>query len=324
MKLVGLEVGAEINGTLVLSNATIRQTKTGKDFLSFVFTDGSESIAGNFWNYTKKNLPVTNVVYDVIGNIGEYMGKKQLNIATFTVSDNQDMTEFSCVYCNNPSEVLNSIYCYMDRISNPALRCIVQRMYAIIGIPCLERASSAKSVHHVGIGGNVVHTLEVIEYAEALAAPNIPYINLDLCIAGAIIHDIGKPWVYYIDGALVDKTIEGVLTDHISIGVKILHQAVEEIHRESGVYYGDLELLLEHILLSHHGELEHGSLVTPLFMEAYIVHYADKVSATFDLIKTANTNAQVDKVTTDKIYFCGNAEHLKQATVNKWISESLS
>ena len=185
-------------------------------------------------------------------------------------------------------------------------------------------STSAKAVHHVGIGGNLAHTLEVFNYGLIIAARLINQgrsVNMDLVRAGALLHDVGKAFTYVVTGPVIDYTFEGQLLDHIIIGIKLLEEAlavVDETYRDAGI-------LLAHIIASHHGQLEYGSPVTPKFAEAYIVNLADGISASLDTLFTANDKAAKEgKEMTDRLYTLGNREHILQTTLTAMLSNNSS
>lgn len=318
MKIHEMQVGQYISARLVLADASVRQTKSipPKDFLSMTFTDGTDTLDGKIWNYNAKlGAPETNKVYDVTGTIGEYAGKKQVTVAAHTISANQNMTEFSIVYCEDSEDLWNELYGLVNDIKDPRLLNITKEIYEGLK-PLILESSSAKAVHHVGIGGNAMHTIEVTRIA-TMTAMTIQSFNdrllcIDLILAGALLHDIGKLFTYKVNGPVVEVTEPGHLLDHITLGILIIRSAVEKLGRE----YIDVGDLLIHIIASHHGQLEYGSPVTPKFAEAYLVNMADGISASLDTLYAANDKAEREgKPMTDKLFTLSNREHLLQRTI---------
>lgn len=312
-------VGDAVGCSLVLKVATLRKTKTGKDYLAVTFTDGESSISGNIWDYNvNKGILPLNTVYEILGSIGEYQGTKQLNITKVAESDNQDMSRFSCTYCNNSGELWQKLLDYAKQIPKGDLRTITE--WILYGYRDeLIHGSAAKSMHHVGIGGLNFHLLDTVKYADALGNavssmyPSMP-INKGLTIAGATLHDIGKIYTYNINGAAVDMAPTGMLYEHITVGMQIVMDAAG-ILKLSTSPDSAVGMLL-HVIASHHEKLEFGSPVTPRCVEAYIVATADKLSSVMDMFNTANKNAREDVISTDKVYALDNHEMLKQSFVS--------
>jgi 3'-5' exoribonuclease len=138
------------------------------------------------------------------------------------------------------------------------------------------RATAAKSNHHAYAGGLAEHTLEVVRIA-AEAARHVPQANRDLCMVGALFHDIGKMEEYAENGFAYDVTDEGRLIGHMVFGVRLLDECVKRVPgfpRES-------HNKLANVILSHHGDVKQGwgSSKDPECLEAVVVHHADMISS---------------------------------------------
>lgn len=318
MNLKTAKPGDYLNLRLVLTKAEIRKTKANKPYLQATFSDGTDTVSGNIWDWSGA-LPELGV-YDVAAVAGEYMGKKQLNNIDMRWSDNQDKAAFGVKYAENMSDYVAGFNKLLSSISNEVLRNIVADVYSRVATS-YATASSAISVHHVGAGGNLAHTCEVAKLARVIAATLKLFgynISIDLCVAGALLHDIGKIDTYEIDGPAVNMSTDGTLLDHIALGVKRLQQSVV------AQQHPDVSRLLEHIILSHHGSKEFGSPVTPKFMEAYVVNYADGISAMMDTLRSYNTKAEEEQrpgIFTERIFTAGNSEHLLQRAVYAFLQE---
>lgn len=318
MNLKIMKPGDAINMRLVLIKADIKKTKTGKPYLAAVFSDGTDTVSGNVWDWTVA-LPELGV-YNVVAVAGEYQGRKQLNNIGMQWSTDQDKSAFGIKYAENMSDYVAGFNELLGSISNEALRNIVADVYSNVS-HLFVKASSAISVHHVGAGGNLVHTCEVAKLAKAIATALKLFgynINTDLCVAGALLHDIGKIDTYEIDGPAVNMTLDGNMSDHIALGFARLQQSV------IAQQHPDVTRLLGHIILSHHGSKEYGSPVTPKFMEAYVVNYADGLSAMMDTLRSYNIKADEEQrpgIFTERIFTAGSSEHLLQRAVYAFLQE---
>ena len=316
MEITDMKVGQRVAADLVLAGASIRQTKNvpPRNFLTLDLSDGKNTLDGKIWNYdATQGVPEKGKVYTITGIIGEYQGKKQITLETFRPSDNQDLIRFLPQYTTDVDKVYNAALSLIGIIQNETLRAFCSKIYAAMERE-IKVSSSALGVHHVGVGGNLVHCYEVADMAVALGerAHHAGYtVNLDLCIAGGLLHDIGKCQTYMYDGAAVAMTTDGQLLDHIVLGIEIIDKFAGQFQAAGK----DMAWLpwLKHIIASDHGELEFSSPVVPLFLEAYIVNAADKLSSTADMVKRANDKAiQEGKDMTDRIFQLHNRPHFLQ------------
>lgn len=318
MDLKTMKTGDCIHLRLVLTKAEIRKTKTNKPYLQATFSDGTDTVSGNIWDWAAA-LPELGV-YDVSAVAGEYMGKKQLNNIVMRWSDNQDKSAFGIKYTDDVQGYVTMLNNFLSRIKNETLRNIVADVYSQV-TTSFATASSAIGVHHVGAGGNLAHTCEVALLSSTIACSLqvLGYdVNEDLCIAGALLHDIGKIDTYEIDGPAVNMTLDGNMSDHIALGFVRLQQSVV------AQQHPDITRLLGHIILSHHGSKEFGSPVTPKFMEAYVVNYADSISAMMDTLHSYNTKAEEEQrpgIFTERIFTANNSEHLLQRAIYAFLQE---
>ena len=318
MDLKTMKNGDHISLRMVLTKAEIRKTKTNKPYLQATFSDGTDTVSGNIWDWAAA-LPELGV-YDVSAVAGEYMGKKQLNNIVMRWSDNQDKSAFGIKYTDDVQGYVTMFNNFLSRIKNETLRNIVADVYSQV-TTSFATASSAIGVHHVGAGGNLAHTCEVALLSSTIACSLqvLGYdVNEDLCIAGALLHDIGKIDTYEIDGPAVNMTLDGNMSDHIALGFARLQQSVV------AQQHPDITRLLGHIILSHHGSKEFGSPVTPKFMEAYVVNYADSISAMMDTLHSYNTKAEEEQrpgIFTERIFTANNSEHLLQRAVYAFLQE---
>jgi 3'-5' exoribonuclease len=170
-----------------------------------------------------------------------------------------------------------------DKLTAPRLRAVLDLFYADDAFrQRYEQCPGAPGTgHHAALGGLLQHTCEVL--AIALQIARVARADIELVVAGVLLHDIGKLDAYSWDGGTFETTEGGRLIGHVVQGVILLEQAFQ---RAGGTVCTPQELLLlEHFILSHHGKLEFGAAVKPLTLEAEILHFADDASA-----KTASIN----------------------------------
>lgn len=137
------------------------------------------------------------------------------------------------------------------------------------------KAPAALRHHHAYVGGLLEHTAAVVTLCRA-ALDHYPHVNRDLLLTGALLHDIGKVRSYQI-GSGFENTDEGKLLGHLVIGIRMVTEAINTFRRDRGkdFFPPAVELPLIHLLASHHGLMEWGSPVEPVFLEACLLHHAD-------------------------------------------------
>jgi 3'-5' exoribonuclease len=137
-----------------------------------------------------------------------------------------------------------------------------------------EECPASLNGHHAELGGLLKHTCEVAAIARAIS--KVCHADIDLVLAGVLLHDIGKLESYTWRGAF-EMTECGALLGHVVLGCLMLDRVVGEQEEEICT---ERELqILHHLVLSHHGKLEFGAPVTPMTLEAEVLHYADNASA---------------------------------------------
>ncbi len=172
---------------------------------------------------------------------------------------------------------------WRKEISKPRLAAVVNLFYQDEDFRRrYEECPASVRGHHAAIGGLLKHTVEVAAIARTLARTSGA--DLELVVAGALLHDIGKLESYTWDG-IFDHTEAGILIGHVVLGAMMLDRRLAQ-ERNAPCTERERDLLL-HFILSHHGKLEFGSPVPPRTLEAEVLHWADNASATTaDLAET--------------------------------------
>lgn len=306
-----LETNKAYTCTLALLECTKAKTKAGKDYLRMTLTDGEMNVAGNYWDWAGgDNLPPINNVYAVSCTVNEWNGTRQLNVAKMILNKEADLNDFRPRL--GPSFLIEDYYAktlaLIDTIESPALKAICFDVFTSLKDAWLT-IPAAKGMHHAYVAGNLVHSLHVALLAKSIA--ETVYANVDLCIAGGLLHDLGKLVTYTWDGIRIDMTPYGQLADHITLGNNMLSSTCQYLQIDA-----ELEMLLSHIILSHHGKKEWGSPVEPKCIEALIVHHADNLDSTIESIRAAESNG----VWTNKVYAAGNQSFLTDEVVGAIVS----
>ena len=170
----------------------------------------------------------------------------------------------------------------LEGFAHESLKRLTETMLETAGEK-LEWFPAAQRMHHAERSGLLHHTTDMLRMAKAMLEV-YPWLNRDLLLAGVILHDLGKLEELKSDesGNVTDYTRDGQLLGHLVRGITLLNRAAEQ----TGVH-GEILVLLEHMLLSHHGEAEYGSPRPPMFPEAEALHWLDMMDARMNTMKTA-------------------------------------
>jgi 3'-5' exoribonuclease len=183
-------------------------------------------------------------------------------------------------------EMYNELLGYVDAFKNPDLRALVYAFLGddLIGI-AFRAAPAAKRLHHAWIGGLLEHVLALVRVCLA-TAPFYPEVDPDLLVTGAILHDIGKVRELSWKSSF-SYTLEGQLIGHISIAQGMLREKVQAL----APFPERLRILVEHMILSHHGKYEFGSPKLPMTPEALLLNVLDDLEAKMQVMRNEFSKA---------------------------------
>jgi 3'-5' exoribonuclease len=156
-------------------------------------------------------------------------------------------------------------------IQNPHLRRLLSALFAEVW-PSYRDAPAAKRYHQAYPHGLLEHSLSVAQAVSAISA-TFPGIDRDVAVTGALLHDIGKIEAYEVQEGDISMSDHGRLYGEIALGYYLVRRAIERLDG----FPPDLASAVLHIILSHHGSLEHGSPVVPCTREATLVHMIDNL-----------------------------------------------
>jgi 3'-5' exoribonuclease len=308
MKITDLEVGKMCDITLVVKSATPRETKAKKPYLTLELYDGVDTINANYWDWASGQIPAVNSILDVVGQVTEWQGNKQLTVKALRNNTTRHLAEFMPTSNHDLSQIYKDAYNLIGCVQDDMLREITMGILEELQDHWLK-VPGAVGVHHAYLGGTLVHSYSVAKLARAIAK-EIPEANVDLCVVGGMLHDIGKLFTYRMDGVSIEMTDDGRLYEHIFMGAEFVGNYAEA-HVDTDSYANMKKLqLLRHIILSHHGSLEYGSPVVPQCIEAMIVNHADGLDASAEQIRAAARKVPDNIKWTERIYTLGNKAQL--------------
>jgi 3'-5' exoribonuclease len=218
----------------------------------------------------------------VRGRIETYQGHLQLvadSLSPITDYTKLDLSELLKHTQKNVPEMLARVRAIMEQIHDKQLIALVQSFLSDADLmKKFSLSPAAVGMHHAWIGGLLEHTLNLLELA-LLICPRYPDIDQDLVLAGLFLHDIAKTAeLSYTCG--FEYTDQGRLVGHVVTGAMWIDQRAAKVAEKTGeVFRKDLLMVLQHIVLSHHGEPAFGAAVTPKTPEAILVNLIDNLDA---------------------------------------------
>ena len=220
----------------------------------------------------------------VLARVEIYRNKPQLVLQQVrrATPEEIDLSDYLPHTKENVEEMWTRLQSYAAEIENSWLR---QLVVSILQDPPnaarFKRAPAAKVMHHAFIGGLLEHVVGLCGLAKQIAA-HYPELNVDLLLTAAILHDVGKLDELCYERA-VGYTTEGQLLGHIVLELESVSKAMDAIPN----FPPRLKTVVQHLLISHHGEYEFGSPKLPMIREALVFHYMDDLDSKLGAVRTA-------------------------------------
>lgn len=281
-----IQQGDFVNSKFAVVEKSLSLGKNGK-YLRLILGDATGRIEARVWNDAEQVSFLFNVndVVDVEAVAVDYNGI-QLNIKRISKADSYNPLDFLPASSKDIAEMWDS---FRKIISGEITDIMLKKLlYSIFDDRIIEqkfkKSPAALTVHHAWIGGLLEHTLEVVHLCSFISRTYPESLNKELLIAGAMLHDLGKISEYAVSGVSFQQTDTGKLLGHPVIGCSMLKQKIDSIQGFSA----STAVLLQHMVLSHHGKLEWGAPVKPQTVEAEMLFLCDLISARktrFDVVK---------------------------------------
>ncbi len=277
----------QVEGYCLIKSVDKKTSSKGDTYLDFTFSDSEGEINGKLWNYNENIHGVydANILVKVRGTISVYNGTDQFRVEKIRPVNDDDgvkIEDFVKSAGYDSSAMYNALFEIASDFEDKELSLLVttilnDRRLALLYWP------AAFKLHHAIRGGLLLHTLSIVRLCEKLCGI-YTFVNKELLISGAILHDIAKIDEFEVadSGIATGYSVKGNLIGHLAEGAII----VRETANRCGVSE-ETSNLIEHMLLSHHGDPEFGAAVRPMFMEAEILSELDMLDARIYEMKEA-------------------------------------
>jgi 3'-5' exoribonuclease len=306
-----------ITSYFLIAAITARDKKgSSGQYLALTLADKSGQFEARMWEDFADALQTCAVgcYVKVQGQVSKYQGKFQITLTKMRLAaaSEIDTADFVPTTQYDIPTMAAELRSYVEAFRNPHLRRLVLCFLddPTLG-PAFLEAPAAKRLHHAWIGGLLEHVVSLVRVCLA-NAPFYPEVDPDLLVTGAILHDIGKvrelSW-----SSSFDYTLEGQLIGHISIAQRLLQEKIAQLDADflrsssglqpaengsptdrasaPGPFPQDLRILIEHMILSHHGKLEFGSPKLPMTPEAMLLSALDDLEAKFQALRNEFASA---------------------------------
>ncbi len=275
----------DIEGFYVLRSAFPKVASNGKPFLNLTLSDKTGTIDGKVWDYAG---PISTAdegkVVKVRGSVSEFRGALQVTIDRIRLAGDGDQYDVESLVPTAPidaDEMLRKIERLLDTITDAdykavSLELLRRHRESLISIP------AAKSVHHGFLHGLLMHTGSMLKLADFLAAQYADTVDRSLLLAGTFAHDLQKEreFTFSALGLVTGYSVPGELLGHLVMGAQEVADAADALHIPE-----EKSVLLQHMVLSHHGEPEYGAAVRPACAESELLSYIDMIDSRMEIYR---------------------------------------
>jgi len=285
MYISDLATGDLLEGFYLLQSVVSKQASNGRPFLSVILADRTGTVDGKVWDY---NGPITaadtGAVAWLKGSVTEYRGIRQISVDRIRLADASDRFAVSDLVLTAPmnaQEAWEELGRFVDSVADPDYAAICRAMLAEYG-ERFRTIPAAKSVHHGFLNGLLMHTLDMLRAADFLAEQYREVIDRSLLIAGTLLHDFAKCEEFATSrlGLVTDYSLRGQLLGHPVMGAQAVAKYAAQLSTPP-----EKAALLEHMILSHHGEPEYGAAVRPCCAESELLSLIDMMDSRMEIYR---------------------------------------
>jgi 3'-5' exoribonuclease len=267
-----------ITSFFLVCEKEIRNTREGKAYLRLELGDRSGTIEARMWDQFESAVKEINRddFVKVQARVEIYRNRPQLSVQQVRLAkpEEVDLADFLPATKADVAKLYAQLLEFAASLANPFLKKLVT---GILNDPAIaakyKRAPAAKVMHHAYLGGLLEHVISLCGLAKQAAA-HYPELDVDLLLTAAMLHDVGKLDELCYERA-ISYTVEGQLLGHIMMEFETVSKAMDAIES----FPANLKTVVQHLLISHHGQYEFGSPKLPMIREALVFHYLDDLDS---------------------------------------------
>lgn len=293
LKAVPAGESRAFSGVFLLKKIAMRMARNGSEFMVVEVGDRTGAFSFNCFAdsgvfQTIKEL-TEGAIVKLEGTTSYYQDRFSPKVHTAVALDPKEsctegwLDQLLEASLEDPQAMWEELQTYIEAIQHEGLRATVK--YALQEVESVFRViPAAISMHHAYRYGLLEHTIHMARAAKALL-PLYPEVEPNLVLAGILLHDLGKT-IEYQGEVSIKKSRKGLLQGHVVLGYRIVRKAAIQAKLAEPLFER-----LEHIILSHQGELEWGAAVLACTPEAVFVSLVDNLDAKLGAVQYALRHA---------------------------------
>jgi len=279
-----LQENKVVTSSFVVASKQVKPKKNGEPYLALTLADRTGHLEAKMWDNVEESIDTfeQDDFLKIKGLVNKYKNRFQLTIHKLRrMGDAEiDYSDYLPKTSKDVGELWQTLAGFVATFQSPHLKALVELFMADPEIAERYRnAPAAKSLHHAYIGGLLDHVVSLFQLCD-LVSRNYPQINRDLLLAGAFFHDIGKIHELTYNRSF-SYTTRGQLLGHMIIELEMLQEKLAKLPD----FPPELKTLLEHLIISHHGQYDFGSPKLPMFPEALMLHYLDDLDSKMESMR---------------------------------------
>src|SRR6201987_4438253 len=289
-----LTADPSITGFFLVHVKEVRNTDGGKPYLRMELGDRTGTVEARMWD--QFDALAREVGRDdfikVQARVELYRNKPQLTLQQFRVAKPEeiDLGDFLPRTPYDVEKLYEQVLGFIEGMKNPWLKKLTSKILTDPkNVARFKRAPAAKVMHHAYIGGLIEHVVGLCGLAKQIAA-HYSELDEDLFLTAALLHDVGKLDELCYERA-IGYTTHGQLLGHIVMELETVTRAMDKIEG----FPAALKTVVQHLLISHHGQYEFGSPKLPMIREAMVFHYLDDLDSKLGAVRVALATASGDE-----------------------------
>lgn len=294
MNFTPIDNNSLVEGFCIIKSIDKKTSSKGDTYLDMTLGDSDGEINGKLWRYSAEihGDYDANQIVKVRGTISQYNGTDQLRIERIrptTLEDNIKAEDFVKSADFSGEEMYDELLNITLSFNDENLKLLVSEILKDNRLKLLYWPAAFK-LHHALRGGLLFHTLSIVRLAQAVCEI-YPFVDRELLISGAVLHDIAKLSEFEVadTGIATGYSVQGNLLGHLAMGAMVINKYAEKLGTDKKT-----ATLLEHMVLSHHGEPEFGAAVRPSFIEAELLSELDLMDSRMFEMREAVANTEAD------------------------------
>src|SRR6266404_2498802 len=274
-----------ITSTFVVTTKQVKPKKTGEPYLALVLADRCGQIEAKMWDNVDDAIDTFDQddFLKIKGLLNKYKNRFQITIHKLRrLGDSEvDFADYLPKTTKDIGELWQTLAGFVATFQDPRLKALVEAFMSDPDIAEAYRtAPAAKTLHHAYIGGLLDHVVSLFRSCD-LMCRNYPQVNRDLLLTGAFLHDVGKIHELTYNRSF-SYTTRGQLLGHMIIELEMLQTKLEQLPG----FPDELKTMIEHLIISHHGQYEFGSPKLPMFPEALMLNYLDDLDSKMEAMRS--------------------------------------